>query len=100
MHNFILLYRGPTTPPDASHQGWPEWFARTGDRLVDVGSPMLGGFAVHADSVLTDTAADLNGFSVVRAENRDEVRELVRDHPFLAHGSDYTIEVFEAPRAG
>jgi len=43
MHNFILLYRGPTTPPDASHQGWPEWFARTGDRLVDVGSPMLGG---------------------------------------------------------
>jgi hypothetical protein len=27
MRRFLLLYRGPPAPPDATHEGWPEWFA-------------------------------------------------------------------------
>jgi hypothetical protein len=98
MKSFILLYNGPTTPPGASHAGWPEWFQRAGDRLVDVGSPMVGGFVVESDGTASDTAAGLNGYSVVRAEDRADLLALVRDHPFLAAGSEYTIEVFEVPR--
>jgi hypothetical protein len=26
MCKFMLLYVGPATPPDASHEGWPDWF--------------------------------------------------------------------------
>jgi hypothetical protein len=85
MKSFMLMYRGPATPPDASHQGWPEWFGRLGDRLIDIGSPMIGD-------------GDLNGFSIVRATDRDEVLELVRDHPFLAAGPEYVIDVYEVPR--
>ena len=85
MKSFMLLYRGPATPPDASHEGWPQWFERLGDRLVDIGSPMIGD-------------GDLNGFSIVRAEDRDEVAALVRDHPFLAGGPEYTIDIYEVPR--
>jgi hypothetical protein len=33
MNRFLVLYVGPATPPDASHEGWPEWFAKLGDRL-------------------------------------------------------------------
>ena len=40
----------------------------------------------------------LNGYSIVQAEDRSAVLELLRDHPFLALGSEYTIQVFEAPK--
>jgi hypothetical protein len=98
MTSFILLYRGPATPADASHAGWAEWFERIGDRLIDVGSPMTNGFAHRGDGTTTESAASLNGYSVVRASGRDEVLTLLRDHPYLAQGDDYAIEVCEVPR--
>jgi hypothetical protein len=98
MKAFILIYRGPTAPPDATHEGWPEWFEAVGDRLVDIGSAMFNGFAVHADGSTSDQTADLSGFSIVAAENRDEALDLIRRHPLLTHDSDYTIEAFEVPR--
>ena len=97
MKSFMLLYSGPRTPPGASHEGWPEWFQRLGDRLVDTGSPMTAGFVARSDGTTADTAAGLNGFSIIRAEDPDEVRDLLSDHPFLAGGSAYAIEVFEVP---
>jgi hypothetical protein len=95
--SLILLYRGPATPPGASHEGWPEWFERAGDKLVDKGSPMANGFVVHSDGTTSETAASLNGYSIIRAQDRDEVLGLLKDHPLLAPRSDYTIDVFEAP---
>jgi YCII-related domain len=95
--SLILLYRGPATPPGASHEGWPEWFQRTGDKLVDMGSPMANGFVLHSDGTTTDTAASLNGYSIIRADDRDQALGLLRDHPFLALGREYVIEVFEVP---
>ena len=98
MPSFMLLYAGPPTAPDASHEGWPEWFQGLGDKLVDRGSPMTAGFVVRADGTTTsDTATNLNGFSIVRADDRDAVLELVRSHPVLAAGDDHRIEVHEVP---
>jgi hypothetical protein len=97
MTSLILLYRGPATPPGASHEGWPEWFQRTGDKLVDKGSPMANGFVLHADGTTTTTATSLNGYSIIRADDRDQALELLRNHPFLAPGREYAIEVFEVP---
>lgn len=97
MSSFILLYHGPKTPPGASHEGWPEWFRGVGDSLIDMGSPMIDGFVVHSDGTATDTATSLNGYSIIRAEDRDEALDLVGDHPFLALGDEYTIEAFEVP---
>ena len=97
MKRFLLLYKGPPTPPEASHEGWPEWFDGTGDALVDLGSPMVNGLALHGNGE-RDDATSLNGFSIVQADDRDGVLDLVSDHPFLQLGSDYAIEVFEVPR--
>jgi hypothetical protein len=94
MATYMLLYTGPATPPDASHEGWREWFEGLGDKLVDVGSPMTGGFAVGGDG----PPASLNGYSLVRADDADAVRELLHTHPLLAAGSPYRIDVFEVPR--
>ena len=97
MTTLILLCRGPSTPPGASHEGWPEWFQRAGDKLIDQGSPMANGFVLHSDGTTTETAAGLNGYSVIRADDREHALELLRDHTFLALGSEYAIEVFEVP---
>jgi hypothetical protein len=98
MKRFLLLYNGPPTPPEASHEGWPEWFDKIGEALVDLGSPMANGFVLHGDGSTSGDASSLNGYSIVQAEDRSRALELVRDHPFLALGSDYAIEVFEVPR--
>jgi hypothetical protein len=98
MKSFIFLYNGPATPADASHEGWPEWFQSVGDDLVDLGSPMSDGFVVHPGGSTSDAATSLNGYSVVRANDRDEVLELLRGHPLLSEGSEYVIEVFVVPR--
>jgi hypothetical protein len=97
MKQFLLLYNGPATPPGASHAGWPEWFDRIGAALVDMGSPMENGFVVHSDGSTADDASSLNGFSLIQAEGRDQALDLVKDHPFLALGSEYIVEVFEVP---
>jgi len=99
MKRFLLLYKGPPTSPHASHEGWPEWFDEIGGALVDLGSPMVNGFALHGDGSTSDQTTSLNGFSIVQAEDRGRVRDLIADHPFLLHGGEYTIEVFEVPRS-
>jgi hypothetical protein len=97
MTTFLLLYHGPATPPDASHQGWPEWFQALGDQLVDMGSPMTDRFVVRSDSATSDDAASFNGYSLIRADNREEAVAALGSHPFLRGGDDYTIQVFKVP---
>jgi hypothetical protein len=96
MKRFLLLYSGPPTPPDATHEGWPEWFRKIGDALVDVGSPAVNGVVLHPDGS-TSEATGLNGYSLIQAEGRGEALDLLRDHPLLAL-EEYTIKVFEVPR--
>ena len=98
MKNYTLLYKGPATPPEASHEGWPAWFQKVGDRLVSRGSPMANGVVVHRDGAHDDTATSLNGYSIVQAQDMSVLMDLVRDHPYLAQGSDvFTLEIFELP---
>jgi len=97
MQQFMILYVGPPTPPDASHEGWPAWFAKLGDRLVDRGSPLANGFALRDDGSTGSSATRVNGYSVVRAEDPDELLGLLKDHPYLTPGRDRSIEVHLLP---
>ena len=99
MRKYMLLYKGPATPPNASHEEWPAWFNRVGDQLVSIGSPMENGFVLHRDGSNGDSATNLNGYSIIQARNINAVKSLVKDHPYLAQGSDdYSVEIFELPR--
>ncbi len=96
MKKFILLYKGPATPPGASHEKWPAWFDKTGDQLVDMGSPMKNGLVLHGDGSTDDSASPLNGYSIIQAKNIKALKSLVKDHPFLSLGNDeYSVEIFE-----
>jgi len=95
---YILLYRGPATTDETSHEGWPEWFARCGEQLVDIGSPMLRGCTAYPDGSMSRGAGNLNGYSLVRCDDLDALRALLHDHPFLRAGAEHSIEIFEVPR--
>jgi hypothetical protein len=90
---FLLLYHGPATPPDASHEGWPEWFSDLGDKLVERGSPMADGLALRRDASTKSSTAQLNGYSVIQAADRDQALSLASQHPFLTLGDEYSIEI-------
>jgi DNA-binding CsgD family transcriptional regulator len=97
MKRFLVLYKGPPTPPDATHEGWPEWFDGIGDALVEVGSPMKDGVVLHPDGSTSDDATGLRGYGRIQAEDRREALALLRDHPLLSLG-EWVIELFEVPR--
>jgi hypothetical protein len=90
---FLLLYHGPATPPDASHEGWPEWFSNLGDKLVERGSPMADGLALLGDGSTKSSTAQLNGYSVIQADDLDQALSLVGVHPYLNLGDEYSIEI-------
>ncbi len=99
MKKYMLLYKGPATPPNASHEKWPAWFSKLGDKLVDLGSPMENGIVLHGNGSTGDSPTNLNGYSIIQARNINAVKSLVKDHPYLAQGSDeFTVEIFELPR--
>jgi hypothetical protein len=99
MKKFILFYKGPATPPGASHDKWPAWFNKLGDKLVDMGSPMKNGLVLHDNGSTSDSATDFNGYSIIQGENINDVISLVKDHPFLSLGnSEYSVEIFELPK--
>ena len=60
---------------------------------------MENGLVLHSDGSTSDSAANLNGYSMIQAENINAVISLVKDHPFLARGNEYSVEIFELPKA-
>ena len=100
MKKYMLLYKGPATPPGASHEKWPAWFNKIGENLVDIGSPINNRFVLHSDGSKDDSATNFNGYSIIQAENINDVMSLVKDHPFLSLGNgEYSVEIFELPKA-
>ena len=95
---YLVLYRGPTPPPDASHAGWRDWFGEIGDALVDIGSPTANGHTVRADGSMANTATNLTGYSIIEGRDLDAAKALLDDHPILSDEAEYSIEVFEIPK--
>ena len=103
MSKYLLLYRGPATPmedftPEQSAEqmrAWGEWMGKVGSALVDGGAPFGPRTAVSDDGT-SPQAGDLNGYTIVEADNLNAARELVKGHPFLSEGKGrFSIEIFE-----
>lgn len=103
MAKFILLYNGPATPPEqmAPEQvqkvmgNWKVWMEKVGGALVDMGQPMVGGVAV-VDNGTTANVTQLNGYSIIEADNIEAAKDLVSEHPFLSDKTgDFSVEVHE-----
>lgn len=103
MSRYLYLYRGPATsmdrftPEQAEEQNraWGEWLGRMGSALVEAGAP-FGARAAVADDGTRPTPGDLNGYTIVEADNLDAARGLLDRHPFLSEGKGrFAVEIFE-----
>jgi hypothetical protein len=105
MKKFMVLYNGPATPPDqispeqgkALMEAFGAWAKKVGDDLVDFGQPMTPAMATAvSDDGSRKDPLQLNGYSILKADDLDGAVELVKDHPFLsAKTGEFSVEVFE-----
>jgi hypothetical protein len=103
LSKYLFLYRGPATPmaeftPEQSAgqmEAWGKWMSEAGSSLTDPGAPFAARTVVTDDGS-TGTAGDLNGYTIVQADNLDAAVALTKGHPFLSEGKGrFSIEIFE-----
>ncbi len=106
MKNFLVLYHAPAeamaqtaalTPEQQSKgmEAWMAWSQRVGDRLVDMGSPLMNGKELRGNGSENDSTKNVSGYSLLRAESMEEAQSLLEGHPHLGWNDQATIEIHE-----
>jgi hypothetical protein len=106
---YLVLYRADVpadvqmadVTPEQAQQGmalWMQWAEKAGDSIVDLGSPLVAA-GVVGDA--TEGDMPIGGFSILQADSRAAIQELLADHPHFHTPGKATIEIHEfAPMPG
>ena len=106
MKKYMVIYLAPeelmaqtgNASPEEMEEGmkqWMAWAARCGDQLLDLGNPLTGGHKVLADGSSQKSTHGVGGYSILQAENMDDVKSLLTGHPHLAWNEACEIEIHE-----
>ena len=106
MKKYIVIYHATNdamkqmasaTPEQqkAGMEGWMKWAQRCGDKLVDMGAPLMGGQALSVDGKSKNSNKEVTGYSVLQANDMKEAISLLQGHPHLAYNAACSIEVHE-----
>ena len=104
MKKFILLYNGPATDAAAMAEEqrnavmakWKEWMDKVGGALVDMGQPMAKDGLSVVDDGSESEANELNGYSIIQAEDMAAAKALVDGHPFLSDSTgSFSVDIYE-----
>ena len=107
MKKFFVTYHAPAealaqsakATPEQMAEGmkpWMEWAAKCGDRLVDMGTPLMGGQKVLPDGTSKNSEREVAGYSILQADSMEEAKALMQDHPHLAWTDGCEIEIHES----
>jgi hypothetical protein len=103
MPRYMMVYKGPATDmADMTEEQanevmgkWAVWMQDVGAAMVDMGTPFGPGKSL-VDDGSEGTAGQLNGYSVVEADDMDGAAALAKGHPFLSDGTgDFAIDIYE-----
>jgi hypothetical protein len=104
---FLIIYNAPMeamaqmanlTPEEqaASMGVWNAWAAKAGKRLIDFGAPLIIGKRFHNDGSVNEGNKEVTGYSLLQADDWDEIMRLIEGHPHLSGWHpDATIEIHE-----
>ena len=106
MKKFIVIYHAPA---DAMKQtaamskeeqakgmeAWMDWAKKCGDKLVDLGAPLMNGQQLIPGGKSKPSDKNVSGYSILQAENMEQAKKLLQGHPHLAWNADCSIEVHE-----
>jgi hypothetical protein len=74
---------------------WFAWKESVGDKMVDFGAPLVGGTRLLPDGHTEKSKKDVNGYSMIQANNMNEALALLKNHPHLSWTAGCDIEVHE-----
>ncbi|MCH8903260.1 MAG: hypothetical protein IIA45_05035 [Bacteroidetes bacterium] len=111
MKKYIVIYHAPAeamakfadVTPEEREEGmkpWFEWKERLGDKLVDFGTPLMGGTKISPDGGSQMSTKDVTGYSIIQANDMEEAKSLMEGHPHLAWDGGCDIEVHESMDPG
>jgi hypothetical protein len=95
MKKFIVLYHAPIdamkqmagVPKEEQAKGmeaWMVWAQKCGDKLVDLGAPLMGGQRVNPDGKSADSTKEVCGYSILQAKDINEAKNCYRAIRILA----------------
>ena len=103
MAKFILVYRGPPfdmasltkEQVNESMEDWGAWMKGLGSALIDPGAP-FGARTSVVDDGGSRQPADLNGYTIVEADDIEAARSFTDGHPHLIEGQGrFSIDIYE-----
>ena len=104
---FLIIYHAPidalaqtaNSSPEEMAKGmdmWKTWAKRVGSKLTDLGSPLINGKRLHPNGSSAPSTRDVSGYSLLEADDWDEVADLLLGHPHISGWHpEATIEVHE-----
>lgn len=106
MKKFIVIYHAPAeamemmanATEEQKMEGMKPWFAwqeECGDKLVDMGSPLMGGTRLLPDGSAEASTKEVTGYSILQAEDMAGAKALLANHPHLKWTDGCDIEVHE-----
>ena len=106
MKKFIVIYHAPADAMELTArmskedkakgmEAWMAWAKKCGDKLVDMGAPLMGGQELMPDGASKNSDKKVSGYSVLQAENMNEAKKLLQGHPHLGWNAACSIEVHE-----
>lgn len=106
MKKFIVIYHAPIdamqqtaklSPEDQAKgmEAWMQWAKKCGNKLVDLGSPLMNGQQLSPDGKSKNSDKNVAGYSVLQAANMEEAKALLNGHPHLGWNAACSIEVHE-----
>ncbi len=106
MKKFVIIYHAPTdamkqmasVPPEEQKKGmeeWMKWAKKCGDKLVDLGTPLINGQQLIPNGTAKPSNKEVAGYSILEAKDMDEAKSLIKGHPHLAWNAGCSIEVHE-----
>jgi hypothetical protein len=104
---FLIIYHAPMdamaqtadVSPEQQAAGmalWNAWAERVADNLVDFGAPLVNGKRLTAEGSSTRSEKEVSGYSLLQAEDWEEIMNLINGHPHLSGWHpEATIEIHE-----
>ena len=75
---------------------WMKWAKKCGDKLVEMGAPLMGGVNLKPTGGAVPSKRKVTGYSILQAESMAAAKKLLKGHPHLAWSKGCEIEVHEA----
>ncbi len=109
MKKFLVLYKAPSsgfeqmmkaTPEQqkAGMDAWMVWGKKAHGAMVDMGAPLGKGMRVTKESA-SDEKNDLGGYSILQAESKEALVEMLKGHPhfLMPEGFIEIVEIMPVP---